>query len=84
MAKKKQTTDCTNFMQSQHEPIFNFIKTEKGFKILVGNNLVSNKTFESFAECEEYVKSKPYELMINTACLFMHLTNEQEKEQQKQ
>lgn len=40
---------------------------EKGFIITVGNMMASRKTFETQEEAEEYIKSKPYDLIFTLA-----------------
>ena len=40
---------------------------EKGFIITVGNMMASKKTFETQKEAEEYIKSKPYDLIFTLA-----------------
>ena len=40
---------------------------EKGFIITIGNMMASKKTFETQEEAEEYIKSKPYDLIFTLA-----------------
>lgn len=40
---------------------------EKGFIIAVGNMMASKKVFETQKEAEEYIKSKPYDLIFTLA-----------------
>ena len=40
---------------------------EKGFIITAGNMMASRKTFETQKEAEEYIKSKPYDLIFTLA-----------------
>lgn len=40
---------------------------EKGYIITAGNMMASRKTFESQTEAEEYIKSKPYDLIFTLA-----------------
>ena len=40
---------------------------EKGFIITAGNMMASKKTFETQKEAEEYIKSKPYDLIFTLA-----------------
>lgn len=83
MKKETQKIDATAFQQCKSEPLFAFIRDQKTNKvqIVVGNYKVSRKEFDNFKDAEAYVWSKPYELLINTACLIMKLNNEQKKEQ---
>lgn len=40
---------------------------EEGFIITAGNMMASKKTFETQKEAEEYIKSKPYDLIFTLA-----------------
>ena len=40
---------------------------EKGFIITVGNMMATKKTFETQKEAEEYIESKPYDLIFTLA-----------------
>lgn len=40
---------------------------EKGFIITTGNMMASKKKFETQKEAEEYIKSKPYDLIFTLA-----------------
>lgn len=40
---------------------------EKGFIITAGNMMASKKTFETKEEAEEYIESKPYDLIFTLA-----------------
>ena len=40
---------------------------EKGFIITSGNMMASKKTFETQKEAEEYIESKPYDLIFTLA-----------------
>lgn len=43
---------------------------ENGYKIAMGNNIVSPDTFESKFDAIKYVDSKPYNLIIVAAAIF--------------
>lgn len=53
-------------------------KNEK-FKLIMGNNIVSQEEFETFEDACEYVNKKPYELItaISIIILKTNITNEQ-------
>lgn len=40
---------------------------EEGFIITAGNMMASKKTFETQEKAEEYIKSKPYDLIFTLA-----------------
>ena len=61
--------------QSKIEPVFNLVSEEdKNVKIVMGNNVVSDKVFNSEDEAEDYIQSKPYELIFNACILFAQWT----------
>lgn len=53
---------------------------EKGFIITVGNMMASQKTFETQEEAEEYIESKPYDLIFTLAVAAMKATLIEKKE----
>lgn len=69
----------TQFKNSDVEPIFGLAKIDEKIKIVLGNNIVTSKEFESFEEAEKYIESKPYELIINTAILISKFTQTESK-----
>lgn len=61
--------------QSKIEPVFNLVSEEgKNVKIVMGNNVVSEKTFDSENDADNYIQSKPYELIFNACILFAQWT----------
>lgn len=80
MPKKKE--DATLYKQCTKEPLFAMVKNPQTGKVIivVGNNKVTNHEFNNYEEAEIFVNEKPYELIINTACLFMNFSLEQQKQ----
>lgn len=78
--KKRKTNDATMFKHSKTEEMFNLVRTENGIIITCGNYKISRKTFKTWKEADEYIASKPYEIIINVSVLMSKL-NENEKEQ---
>lgn len=72
---KQQKPDATQFKKSEVDKIFNLVRIEGAVRIAVGNNLVSAKRFKTFKQADEYLKEKPYEVLINVACLIANLKN---------
>lgn len=71
-------TNDTKFKQSKIEPLFNLVKDEQDkVNIVVGNYRVCRKTFDTFKQAEQYIGSKPYELIFNTTCLIIENNNKQ-------
>lgn len=75
MTKK---TDKTTYKPSKEE-MFAMVKTDKGIIIVCGKYKVSNKIFKTWVEAENYIASKPYEIIVNVSVLFSKL-NYDEKE----
>lgn len=75
-------TDATMYQQLD-EQMFAVMKNKETnkFTLLVGKYKVSNKEFASIDEANEYVNSKPYELIVNVSCLICKLTNEEKKQE---
>lgn len=53
---------------------------EKGFIITTGNRMASPKKFETQKEAEEYIKSKPYDLIFTLAVAAVKATLIENKE----
>lgn len=53
---------------------------EKGFIITTGNMMASRKKFETQKEAEEYIKSKPYDLIFTLAVAAVKATLIENKE----
>lgn len=47
---------------------FNIIEKDGEIFIVFGNSIVSKKRFKNFEEAEEYINSKPYEIIFATTC----------------
>lgn len=69
----KTKLNATAFKKCECEEMFNFRKTDKGVIICAGDYRVSSREFKDFEDAEKYVKSKPYELTINTTILMLTL-----------
>lgn len=84
-AKVKKVTNAKAEMPkikiSKVDEIFRLVKDKNGVKITCGNYLVSKKVFKSFNEAEDYLRQRPYEILINCTCLFaeMHMKNQNQE-----
>lgn len=67
-----------DYKQSYQEP-FSLAKIENKIRIVVGNNVVSNKSFDTFKQAEQYIGTKPYELILNTSLLMFKQMQDYEK-----
>lgn len=47
---------------------FNIVEKDGEIFIVFGNSIVSKKRFKNFEEAEEYINSKPYEIIFATTC----------------
>lgn len=80
MAKQK-SNDATMFAKSKVDELFNLVKTEKGIVICCGKFKVSSKYFKTYKQADEYLATKPYEILINVAVLMCKLNNNEEENQ---
>lgn len=77
--KKKKNETLAQF--SKHDEIYHLVKDEQGkINILVGNYKVSRKTFDTFEQADEYIGSKPYELIFTTCNVLINTMLKYEKE----
>lgn len=81
MTKIKSQKAKQMFKQSEVDELFGLAKTEEGVIILVGKFRVSRKAFKTFEEADEYIKTRPYEILINVTTLMVKLNQEEEKQQ---
>ena len=82
LKKPKGTKDATTYKVSERESMFAMVKTEQGIIICCGKYKVSNKSFKTWEEAEEYIASKPYEIIINVSVLFSKLNNDEKEQKQ--
>lgn len=81
MAKKQKVEQLAKF--SKHDQIFHLVKDKEGkINIIVGNYRVSQKKFDSFEQAEEYIGTKPYELIFTTCNVMTNTIIENEKTKQ--
>lgn len=79
--KKPKGKDETMFKHSKEEEMFNLVKTNQGIIITCGNYKISKRTFKTWKEAEEYIASKPYEIIINVSVLMSKLNEDENKKQ---
>lgn len=70
--------------QRIHHDIENtpFIVTEnenKEFQIIMGNQIASDKKFKTLQTAKEYIRNKPWELLITATCVICQKINELNK-----
>lgn len=70
---------------SKNEHLYVMVKDEDGkIFIATGKWKVSEKKFNTYKEAEEYIASKPYELIYNTILVFQQLQKEKDERQNKE
>lgn len=84
MTKIKSQKAKQMYKQSEVDELFALAKTEEGVIILVGKFRVSRKAFKTFEEADEYIKARPYEILINVTALMVKLNQEDEKQKQNE
>ena len=78
---KKQNEDSTKFKKSEVEELFNLVKDhENKVRICLGMTCVSLKKFNTFEDADKYIKTKPYELLINSMFAVIQFNKEHENE----
>ena len=65
--------------QSKHAQHLYIVQDEdKKFVITMGKYIVSNKKFDNIKEAENYIATKPYEILVNQTQIIMHYEKENE------
>lgn len=72
-----KTNEMPNVTTSKTDEIFKLVKTEKGIVIAIGNHQISKMIFKTKQAAEDYLKQKPYEVIINIACMACDLSIKQ-------
>lgn len=67
-------------METKQIDIFNIVKIEDKFKIVLGNAIISQREFKDIKDAEKYIKSKPYELIFNGAVYINELQRKEKQE----
>lgn len=62
---------------------FKVLQQNDTFKIILGNSIVSERTFNNKVDAIKYINSKPYELITNLICITLELKEQYEKEMQE-
>lgn len=80
MATSKKTAAKRQFKQVE---CFNVVKHEEKFIITIGNHMATDKKFDTMQQAEQYIATKPYELIANL-CYTIFLTSYEIKEKEKE
>lgn len=62
---------------------FKVFQQNETFKIILGNSIVSERTFDKKEDAIRYINSKPYELITSLICITLELKEKYEKENQE-
>jgi len=55
---------------------FKIILHDDKYRITIGNQIVSNLGFNGITDAEEYIESKPWELIFNACAVIAHNVTE--------
>lgn len=65
------------------EPLQVVKLSERKFTICIGNTRISTQEFKTYKDAAAYVKAKPYELIINSACFCMETSQKIKENENK-
>lgn len=83
-SKEESTNNSLSFevLEVKDTP-FNIVGNEEdGYRIVMGNQQVCKETFENVKKANDYIKKKPYELIMVSCMVYIEKVNEL-KEQTK-
>lgn len=71
--------------KSKTDSMFTLVKKDGKVRIAIGNYQVSTKVCDTFSQAEQYLATKPYEILVNVTCLFAqkHLEEQLKKQETK-
>lgn len=72
-----------NFKLSKNSEIFGIVKNDKKFIIVVGQYKAVKKEFDTIGQAEQYIGTKPYELIFNTMQIMFDYAKEAKKQTSK-
>lgn len=78
---KEKTEQLFEIEQVENTP-FNLIKQDERVKIIIGNQIASEKDFPTFQGAKDYINSKPYELILISSYIYHNLVNDSVKQLQ--
>lgn len=79
--KPKVTT--TEKVSTSGYDMFTLVTKNNTVLIAVADKIVSRQTFKTEKAAQEYIDSKPWELLVNVACVCYDLMNKQEETSKK-
>lgn len=85
MAEEKQNytvqpkVEVTETVQTSGYDMFTLVTKDNKVMIAVADKIVCRQAFESERQAIEFIDSKPWELLVNVACVCFDLMNKQTK-----
>ena len=81
----KKNVEQPQVKKAKTDSMFTLVKKDEKVKIAIGNYQVSKKEFDTFNQADQYLATKPYEILINVTCLFAqkHLEEQFKKQETK-
>ena len=84
MSKEEQYTnkprvEVTEKIMTRGHDMFTLVTKKGSVMIAVADKIVSKKQFETEEAAIEYIDSKPWELLVNVACVCYDLMNKETK-----
>ena len=72
-----------NIKQSKQCQAFTLVKDKDGIKICVGNYLVSPEKFKTFNDAEQFIGTKPYDLIFASILTLIELKKNENNQTQE-
>lgn len=84
--KVKNEKTQVNYKRSEHCELFALVRdNNKNVRIVMGENLISNAKFKTYKQADEYIKQKPYEILVNmNVTILKHMLNENKEKKSNQ
>ena len=81
---KVKATEQISILESKHTDVLKIAKVAKNtFIIICGDARMTNKEFKTKADAEQYIGTKPYELLINLMFYTMQKIMQHKKEEKQ-
>ena len=78
--KEEKTKATQAYKRSNVAPIFGIVKQGKAYKIVMGNYLVSMKEFKSIKDAEDYIGTRPWDLIYTTILISIEYADKIQKD----
>lgn len=74
--EKPQVEVISATSTDSYDEHFTIINHDGEFLIAIGNQVVSRKKFQSLQEAEQYIDSKPWDIILNATALMFNKLNQ--------